>query len=164
MFGAMINLPEGFPMYCNDLKQFAKSVGNPKLPEQGKGEHNALADARWNKTSYDFLVKIREEKTAGVGLIWHERLRQISVEGWTAAHDDLHEDCELLDAAICYAGLAGSQLLDGDGGREAADKLPEVWPWDRAWWKPSPDPIRNLVKAGALIAAEIDRLQRKAAR
>jgi hypothetical protein len=36
------------------------------------------------------------------------------------------------------------------------------WPWDQDWWKPSPDPIRNLVKAGALIAAEIDRLQRLA--
>jgi hypothetical protein len=37
------------------------------------------------------------------------------------------------------------------------------WPWDASWWKPSNDPVRNLVKAGALIAAEIDRLQRAAA-
>jgi hypothetical protein len=36
----------------------------------------------------------------------------------------------------------------------------EGWPWDEKWWKPSTNPIRNLVKAGALIAAEIDRLQR----
>lgn len=35
-----------------------------------------------------------------------------------------------------------------------------AWPWDENWWKPSLDPIRNLVKAGALLAAEIDRLQR----
>lgn len=35
------------------------------------------------------------------------------------------------------------------------------WPWHSSWWKPSDDPIRNLVKAGALIAAEIDRLQRQ---
>jgi hypothetical protein len=35
------------------------------------------------------------------------------------------------------------------------------WPWDRAWWKPSPNNrIRDMEKAGALIAAEIDRLQR----
>ena len=40
--------------------------------------------------------------------------------------------------------------------------LIEYWPWDMKWWKPSDeDPIRNLVKAGALIAAEIDRLQRR---
>lgn len=41
------------------------------------------------------------------------------------------------------------------------DGSPREWPWDASWWKPSPDPIANLVKAGALIAAEIDRLQRK---
>ena len=34
------------------------------------------------------------------------------------------------------------------------------WPWDDEWWNPSPDPITNLVKAGALIAAEIDRQER----
>jgi hypothetical protein len=100
----------------------------------------------------------------GSELIAAERQRQIDVEGWTESHDNDHEDCQLLDAAICYAGVAGSQALDNDGGREAIEKLPEVWPWDRAWWKPSDDPIRNLVKAGALIAAEIDRLQRKAKR
>ncbi len=160
MFGAMINLPEGFPMYCNDLKQFAKSVGNPKLPEHGKGEHNALADARWNKTAYDFLMEHHED---GASLIADERVRQIDAEGWTAAHDDLHDECELLDAALCYSGVAGSQILDGDGGAEAKEMMLGGWPWDRAWWKPSSDPIRNLVKAGALIAAEIDRLQRKAA-
>ena len=99
----------------------------------------------------------------GAELIAAERQRQIDVEGWTAAHDDLHEECELLDAALCYGGVAGSQILDGDGGAEAKEKMLEGWPWDRAWWKPSSDPIRNLVKAGALIAAEIDRLQRKAA-
>lgn len=44
-------------------------------------------------------------------------------------------------------------------------KLPSTasWPFDASWWKPSNDPIRNLIKAGALIAAEIDRLQRLAA-
>jgi hypothetical protein len=38
--------------------------------------------------------------------------------------------------------------------------VPSSWPWDYDWWKPSDDPIRNLTKAGALIAAEIDRLNR----
>jgi len=36
-----------------------------------------------------------------------------------------------------------------------------LWPWGSEWWKPSKDPIRDLVKAGALIAAEIDRLQKE---
>lgn len=38
--------------------------------------------------------------------------------------------------------------------------IPKFWPWERKWWKPSQDQVRNLVKAAALIAAEIDRLQR----
>ena len=97
----------------------------------------------------------------GAELIAAERQRQIAEEGWTAEHDDGHTDCQLLDAGICYAGMAGSLLLDPDSGDEAKVALVEVWPWDSRWWKPSDDPIRNLVKAGALIAAEIDRLQRR---
>jgi hypothetical protein len=57
LFGRMIDLPKGWPMYCRDLKQLADMLGKPKLPEQGKGEHHALADARWNRKSYDFLVE-----------------------------------------------------------------------------------------------------------
>jgi hypothetical protein len=55
LFGTMMYLPKGYPTYTRDLKQLCDSIGNPKLPEQGKGEHNALADARWNKVAYDFL-------------------------------------------------------------------------------------------------------------
>lgn len=57
MFGAMINLPQGWPMYCRDLKQWADELGNPKLPEQTATEHNALNDARWNKTVWEFLAE-----------------------------------------------------------------------------------------------------------
>lgn len=59
IFGTMMDLPKGFPMYCRDIKQFCDDKGNPNLPEQGKGEHNALADARWNKVAYDYLMNIR---------------------------------------------------------------------------------------------------------
>ena len=94
----------------------------------------------------------------GVQRIAAERRRQIEVKGWTAEHDTEHGCCQLLDAAICYAGVAGSQVLDEDGGQEAMEGILEEWPWDRVWWKPSADPVRNLTKAGALIAAEIDRI------
>ena len=56
LFGRMIDLPKGWPMYCMDIKQLRKSLGDPKLPEQGKGEHNALDDARWNKIAYEYLL------------------------------------------------------------------------------------------------------------
>lgn len=56
LFGTMMDLPAGWPMYTRDIKQLCDSLGNPKLPEQGKGEHNALADAKWNKIAYEFLM------------------------------------------------------------------------------------------------------------
>lgn len=59
MFGTMMHLPKGWPMYCNDIKQLAKSLGNPKLLEQGKGEHDAFQDACWNKLAYNFLMGLR---------------------------------------------------------------------------------------------------------
>lgn len=55
LFGTMMDLPKGFPMYCRDIKQWCDTLGNPKLPEQGKGEHNALADARWNRIAWQYL-------------------------------------------------------------------------------------------------------------
>lgn len=56
LFGTMMDLPAGFPMYMRDIKQLCDELGNPKLPETGKGEHHALADARWNKKAYEFLI------------------------------------------------------------------------------------------------------------
>lgn len=60
LFGAMIDLPKGWPMYCRDIKQLCDSNGNPRLPEQTEKEHNALADARWNKIAYEFLSSLKE--------------------------------------------------------------------------------------------------------
>ncbi len=98
---------------------------------------------------------------SGVELIKDERLRQVREEGWTPKHDDSHDMGELLHAAQSYVMAADAQT------HKVALPIcfiPKFWPWARKWWKPSPDQIRNLVKAGALIAAEIDRLQRAQAR
>lgn len=86
----------------------------------------------------------------GIELIAAERERQIYSEGWSPKHDDSHAEMELSRAARCYA----SPLLDSKSTPGAS------WPWELADWKPSDDPVRNLVKAGALIAAEIDRINR----
>lgn len=95
----------------------------------------------------------------GIQLIAEERERQISQEGWTAENDDEHDNCEIRVAAFCYLDAA---IAVGDTPMEEIQKAPPIWPWDKEWWKPTHDPVRNLVKAGALIAAEIDRLQRGA--
>lgn len=58
IFGAMVDLPKGFPMYCRDLKQWADMLGNPTLPKQESGEHHALADARWNRQAWEFLAAL----------------------------------------------------------------------------------------------------------
>lgn len=58
LFGTMMDLPKGWPFYTRDLKQLCDSLGNPRLPEQGKGEHYALADARWNCDAYLFLQRL----------------------------------------------------------------------------------------------------------
>lgn len=86
-----------------------------------------------------------------------ERQRQVEEEGWTPEHDDEHDEGELGMAAACYAMEGASNLtLSGDEGEP-----PSIWPWDEEWWKPSPEPRRNLVKAAALILAEIERLDRR---
>jgi len=94
----------------------------------------------------------------GVALIAAERHRQVTAEGLTPEHDDEHTDGAMAQAGGCYA-LAYALEAQGHG----KDSVPTPWPWDATWWKPSPaDPVRQLVKAGALIAAEIDRLRRAA--
>ncbi len=55
LFGRMIYLPDGMPMYTMDIKQRWHNEGKPGLPTQEGSEHNALDDARWNKVAYDYL-------------------------------------------------------------------------------------------------------------
>ena len=55
LFGTMMDLPKGFPMYCRDVKQFCDDLGNPALPEQPSNSHHALEDARWTRTAWRYL-------------------------------------------------------------------------------------------------------------
>lgn len=89
-----------------------------------------------------------------IQMIDDERSRQIQSEGWTPDHDDGHTFSELARAASAYAMPDQYRKLDDH-------EIPVLWPWDAIWWKPTPeDRIRELVKAGALIVAEIERIQR----
>lgn len=80
-----------------------------------------------------------------------ERRRQITAEGWTPDHDDLYCAAELPRAAAAY-------ILSG-----ANDEAPAIWPFSAKWWKPR-DARANYMRAGALILAEIERLDRAAER
>lgn len=95
--------------------------------------------------------------SAALELIAAERERQITQEGWSVSHDDQHKDNELAEAAVCYAmpEKIRNAIIWNITIRF------RIWPWADRFWKPSPDNrIRELVKAGALIVAEIERLQR----
>lgn len=90
-----------------------------------------------------------------------ERQRQIEVEGWTLDHDRAHEDGNLAAAAGCYALNAAGELQPNDFCYDAngAPTSPVQWPWNSEWWKPK-GARRDLVRAAALIVAEIERLDR----
>lgn len=101
----------------------------------------------------------------GVGMIAAERKRQIEKEDWSAEHDDSHTSACLAAAAGCYAILAAGHGDVHDGWKKLyIEASTQLWPFDPEWFKPTSDPIRLLEKAGALIAAEIDRLLRKKVR
>ncbi|RXT29351.1 hypothetical protein B5P46_11760 [Rhizobium leguminosarum] len=91
--------------------------------------------------------------------IFLERDRQVAEEGFTAEQDDLNTRGEMALAAACYAvhGCNGHPVYsDGKGSL-----IRSVWPWGAMWWKPK-DRRRDLVRAAALIVAEIERLDRAA--
>lgn len=125
----------------------------------------------------------------GAEMIAAERARQVDAEGWTAEHDRSHGDQSLAWAAASYAApdlvfrRTGFESAVGHGPRRNAGRTAytwtfrDPWPWvngDKREPRPWPDRevskgpnvqqrIRELAKAGALIAAEIDRLQSLAA-
>lgn len=93
--------------------------------------------------------------STGIDLIAKERQRQIDKEGWTKEHDSQHRIGVLAMAGASYAlpELWRQNISSG------INKPPFCWPFSENWWKPSPnDRVKELVKAGALIAAEIDKL------
>lgn len=89
-----------------------------------------------------------------------ERRRHVTVEGWTPEHDDEHANGEMAMAAACYAWASQS----GPWRDWITDFVRRYWPWDEKWWKPQGGKRRNLVKAGALVVAEIERFDRALAK
>lgn len=106
----------------------------------------------------------------GIELIADERKRQIESEGYSINHDLEHDARELVHAAITYArssdlSLYSETFKPDDNWHETNEPFyrKEVkcgWPWEEKFFKPT-TPLRDLVKAGALIAAAIDRINAK---
>ena len=97
----------------------------------------------------------------GIRLITAERTKQIEGYGFLPEGDADYINLELIAAATCYIASA---CAEKETRQELRGTVPELWPWTAESWKPSAfdsvgSRIRELVKAGALIAAEIDRLE-----
>ena len=87
----------------------------------------------------------------GIEYIQQEREKQITKHGYTPEHDLMYENNQLMLGALSYLNTA--IFGPGPGG--------EDWPFPMEYFKPGTDIVENLSKAGAFIAAEIDRLKLK---
>lgn len=113
----------------------------------------SLAALRGVRSSIERLQSLVGDSDSGAGMIAAERLRQVAAEGYNAEHDRGHEE-DLVKAAQCYIGL----VLRRFHGSVADEQVPFLWPWEDEDWKPT-NAVRDLVKAGGLIAAAIDALR-----
>lgn len=113
------------------------------------------SDSITNGEAIDLIAAALGKVTVsdGVRMIADERWRQ----GYSREHDDQHADAELTAAAVVYANAAINQI---QSVVPSEAMLLDGWPWERESYHPSDNTIYNLQRAGALIAAEIDRLLR----
>jgi len=86
---------------------------------------------------------------SGIELISEERIKQIKKHGYTPEHDLMYKKKELMFGALSYLMTAIYNRAIGDN----------YWPFPKEFFKPGTDIVENLSKAGAFIAAEIDRIQ-----
>lgn len=126
------------------------------LPLHEAVRHAARESIRW-RFAFEIDRITGETPSRGVQLIATERSRQVTNEGHTA-EGDRHQGDLLARAGVEYANVAVSVLRSGPDAAHFDPPLRWNWPWSNEFWKPSEDPIRDLTKAGALIAAAIDSL------
>lgn len=112
-------------------------------------EKQKLTNEQQSKIN-EITSHFKPKKLSGFELIAIERKRQVEELGYDYSNDELYSNNELAQAGIYYA-------LRHDDREELDALMSGNWPWDQKYWKPTPkDRVRELVKAGALIAAQID--------
>ena len=154
------------PSMVEDMREIARSAycegGNDAPPFAGASGYGTWEESDAKYQLEKFLAALQSKSSlideGAIADIAAERARQINKEGWTPEHDDKHNVGELAAAASCYAMGDCKIYLEVEG---APNQVLKIWPWDDEWWNPK-DERRNLVRAGALIAAEIERLDRLA--
>lgn len=120
--------------------------------DMGMAGHRCAVKCQYTVRLAPAQQDTKGEATDAVRDVLEERARQISVEGWTPESDDKYHCGDMASAAACYARQGRYHFPEK--GKPGPD-----WPWAAEWWKPSTY-RRNLEKAGALILAEIERIDR----
>lgn len=161
-FIALAN-PANILALVEDLEKAHRRIAELEEAEQKLCAANVTLDARAELAERRLAEMESRTVTAAAADVLAERQRQVTAEGWSPKHDDQYKNTELAFAASCYAfhAAAASWDLEDDGIPYDSHPVPKQWPWDPSWWKPT-DARRDLVKAGALILAEIDRIDRAA--
>jgi NTP pyrophosphatase (non-canonical NTP hydrolase) len=115
---------------------------------------------KFNATSAKRGLTTQLAQSSAVADVLVERRRQVVSEGWTTRHDDEHGNGEMARAAASYALEYAARTYTETPSSRLTEAARSVWPWSREWWKPGAS-RRMLVKAAALLIAEIERLDRK---
>lgn len=162
MFIALAN-PANVLALVEALEKAQQRIAELEEAEQKLCAANVTLDARAELAERRLAEMESRTVTAAAADVLAERQRQVTAEGWSPKHDDQYKNTELAFAASCYAfhAAAASWDLEDNGIPYDSHPVPKQWPWDPSWWRPT-DARRDLVKAGALILAEIERIDRAA--
>ncbi|HEL4234667.1 TPA: hypothetical protein UM516_000933 [Stenotrophomonas maltophilia] len=133
------------------------------FPSSGRAALQTLAGLFTHPTIYRYAAPPAQSVDLGTGIkaIASERERQLCIEGFSRDSDEQYREGELARAATAYVQLAAMDLQVGSRKHIASQEPPFFWPWAQEWWKPV-DARRDLVRAGALIAAQIDLIDSQA--
>ncbi|HFT6958867.1 TPA: hypothetical protein ACGRP4_001299 [Stenotrophomonas maltophilia] len=134
----------------------ADNIERGKLDHPGFYRNSQLAEVLRRVLSAA-LARQTVDLGSGIEAIAGERQRQLQAEGFTREKDQQYRRGELAKAATAYVQLAALDLEAGTRNHIAWHGPAAVWPWAAEWWKPV-DARRDLVRAGALIAAQIDQI------
>lgn len=153
----------------SELVEMHKALLASQDARERHAYHEPNLQAWANAVLRAMLVIGNLSQNAAASDVLAERRRQLETEGWTSEHDDTHDNGEMARAAGVYSLIAGADATNYRNARDGyslGDYLQAImdhyWPWDRSWFKAT-NRRRDLVKAGALILAEIERLDRLAA-
>lgn len=127
LYGTMMNLPKGWPMYCLDIRQAAHAIGNPRLPPHDSFEHYALADARWARKAWEYLATRPPPAVSGWAATEPSAEREMRMNAWQAFRscrdcNFWHFDEEVRDSSKPCIGPCGHPRL---AGLAAAFLVPE---------------------------------------